>query len=114
MQDTYTGEDDPEDVHGHLTPNSIGDGVQEHHAYELAQRLHGTPEGRVIGVERVLAIAIEEANMIDEALVRNDISVQGVLISIRSSGNGDQVTSKHGLSIFVSLLHSMVPSTGYP
>lgn len=71
---THPGEDDPGDVERHLAADPVGDGSQEDHADELAERLHGSPESGVLGVEGVDTGGILEAKVADEAPVRDDVA----------------------------------------
>lgn len=94
---TYTSENNPECVQSHLATNRIRDGTHEHHGNQLTKGLHGAPESRVVGIENALSLFIDESNMLDEALVGNDVTIQGVLVTIGGSGNRDEVANENSL-----------------
>jgi hypothetical protein len=71
---TYSGQDNPQGVQGHLAPDPVRDGIQADHPNELAEGLHCAPEGSVVCVESHFTLAVPEAKVVSEALVCNDVS----------------------------------------
>lgn len=131
-REAYTKQNDPEYVKRHLATESVRDGIQEQHANHLTQRLHGTPKCRVIGVQFIFPLGVQEANMPYEAqvgddvpllrqisvgvVVSNSLTVQRVLISICGGCNAEQIAQEHSLWVMSKMesrynaLISLVPS----
>ena len=95
---TYTGKNDPEYIQRHLSTNAIGNGTHRYHSNKLTKGLHGTPKGRVVRIEDMLALGIDKSNMFDESFISNNISIQGILIAICGSCDRDQVTDEGSLA----------------
>jgi hypothetical protein len=71
---TYSGQDDPQGIQGHLATDPVRDGIQADHPNELAEGLHCAPERRVVCVESHFTFGVPEAEVASEALICNDVS----------------------------------------
>ena len=74
LDDEGAAKDGPEGVESHFAAAVVGDWVEDHHAEELAEGLHGAPEGDVLRVEAVYPAGVAEAEVVYETLVGNDVS----------------------------------------
>lgn len=75
LQHTHRCEDDPESVHGHFATNNIRYWIHQDHSHQLSQGLHSSPKGSVVCLEVNIATVCDETNMVNEALVGNDVSL---------------------------------------
>lgn len=71
---THNRKNNPQHVHGHLSTNSVGHWIEEDHADELTQRLHGAPEGSMLRIESEHTMRVAKSHKINEPLVGDDIS----------------------------------------